>query len=207
MNKTGLIFVIPSILLSGLAVGCHFYQWAILFVIFGIFMAVFFRDPERAIPKDKGCILSPADGKVVFQGGAYEPISKKKMQKISIFMSLWDVHVNRAPTAGRVKEIKYKKGRFLPAFNKKASSENEANFIWFETERFSYVLVQIAGILARRIICYLKLRDEVSLGQRIGLICFGSRVDLYLPVDIRLKPLLGKRVKAGETIFGYLADS
>lgn len=204
MSKTGLIFVIPNFLLSGLAIGCNFYQWAIFFGMFGLLMAFFFRDPKRTIPKDKGCILSPADGKVVFQGEAYEPISKRKMQKISIFMSLWDVHVNRAPIAGRVREIRYKKGRFLPAFKEKASSENEANFILLETERFSYVLVQIAGILARRIICHLKLSDEVSLGQRIGLICFGSRVDLYLPVDIKLKPLLGKKVKAGETIFGYL---
>ncbi len=205
MNRVGWLFITPNVLLSGLAVGYHFYQWAIFFGMFGLFMAVFFRDPKRTIPEDKSYILSPADGKVVFQREAYEPISKRKMQKISIFMSLWDVHVNRAPIAGRVGEISYKKGRFLPAFKEKASSENEANFILFETERFSYVLVQIAGILARRIICYLKLSDEVSLGQRIGLICFGSRVDLYLPVDIKLKPLLGKKVKAGETIFGYLA--
>jgi len=204
MNKTGLIFILPNFLLSGLAMGYHFFPWAIFFGISGLFMTFFFRDPKRTIPEDKDCILSPADGKVVFQGEAYEPISKRKMQKISIFMSLWDVHVNRAPIAGSVREIRYKKGRFLPAFKEKASSENEANFILFETERFSYVLVQIAGILARRIVCYLKRGDGVNLGQRIGLICFGSRVDLYLPLDIRLKPLLGKKVKAGETIFGYL---
>ena len=204
MNKIGLIFILPNFLLSGLAMGYHFFPWAIFFGISGLFMTFFFRDPKRTIPEDKDCILSPADGKVVFQGEAYEPISKRKMQKISIFMSLWDVHVNRAPIAGSVREIRYKKGRFLPAFKEKASSENEANFILFETERFSYVLVQIAGILARRIVCYLKRGDGVNLGQRIGLICFGSRVDLYLPLDIRLKPLLGKKVKAGETIFGYL---
>ena len=204
MSKVGWLFITPNLLLSGLAIGCNFYQWAIFFGIFGLFMAFFFRDPKRDIPKNEKYILSPADGRVVFQGESHDPISRKKVKRISIFMSLWDVHVNRAPMAGRVKEIRYKKGRFLPAFKERASSENEANLILFEKEGFSYILVQIAGILARRIICYLKLGDEVSPGQRIGLICFGSRVDLYLPPNIRLEPLLGKRVKAGETIIGYL---
>jgi phosphatidylserine decarboxylase len=204
MSRVGWLFITPNLLLSGLAVGYRFYPWAILFGVFGLFMAFFFRDPERTAPEEKNCIVSPADGKVVFQGRVYEPISKKKMEKVSIFMSLFDVHVNRVPFDGKVKKIEYKKGRFLPAYKEEAGTFNESNTIFFSTPKGEpFIVTQIAGILARRIVCSLKPGQPAIKGERFGIICFGSKVDLYLPESVSLESLLGKKVKAGKTILGY----
>ena len=202
MHKAGWPLVISAGIVSFFLFLWRWYIVAIGGGILTAFLAYFFRDPERNITEDKKAIVSPADGQVVFLG--LSPLGKDKMKKVSIFMSLFDVHVNRVPFDGEVKKIEYKKGKFLPAYKKEASNCNESNTIFFSTPTGEiFIIVQIAGILARRILCSLKLGQSVKKGERLGIICFGSKVDLYLPKNAVLKPLLGKKVKAGETILGY----
>ncbi|MDL1956316.1 MAG: phosphatidylserine decarboxylase family protein [Candidatus Desulfofervidus auxilii] len=204
MHKSGWPFVIIISIISLFFFLNRWYLIAILSAFITLFFIYFFRDPERFLPLEPNAIVSPADGQVVFLGIDRLPFSQEKAQKVSIFMSLFDVHVNRVPFDGEVKKIEYKKGRFLPAYKTKASIENEANIVFFSTEEGKFfVIVQIAGILARRIICHLKPGQKVKKGERLGIICFGSKVELYLPTSVKLKPLLGKHVKAGETILGY----
>jgi phosphatidylserine decarboxylase len=202
MYKVGWFFTLGIGILSFLFLLFHWYIASGVSVFFMFFFIYFFRDPKRAIVKDKKAIVSPADGKVVFLDSP--SFGKDKLKKISIFMSLFDVHINRAAFEGEVKRIEYKKGRFFPAYKKKASMLNESNNILFSSpEGEEFTIVQIAGILARRIICTLKPGQLVKKGERIGMICFGSKVELYLPEKVNLMPLLGKKVKAGETILGY----
>lgn len=170
------------------------------------FMAWFFRDPERTPPSAPGTVISPADGKIVFSGdcppGIHNPGPGKK---VSVFMSVFDVHVNRAPVSGRVAAVRYNRGRFLAANVDKASLENEQNGVVIETaggRKVAYV--QIAGLIARRIVCDLEEGDEVVRGQRVGMIRFGSRVDVYLPADAALSVRSGDRVRAGESVLGVL---
>ncbi len=164
----------------------------------------FFRDPDRVIPAEKGLVVSPADGKVVAAGVVKNsPFFNGECMKISIFMSVFNVHVNRVPYNGRVKEIDYYPGKFFSANLDKASQQNEHNAVLIEMENGQPLyVVQIAGLIARRIICHLKPEDQVRRGQRFGLICFGSRLDVYLPTDIKLKSTVGDKVKAGTSILG-----
>ena len=170
------------------------------------FMAWFFRDPERTPPSAPGAVISPADGKIVFSGdcpaGIYTAAPGKK---VSVFMSVFDVHVNRAPVSGRVAAVRYNRGKFLAANVDKASLENEQNGVVVETaEGRKVTYVQIAGLIARRIVCDVGEGDEVVRGQRVGLIRFGSRVDVYLPADAALSVRAGDRVRAGESVLGVL---
>lgn len=164
----------------------------------------FFRDPDRVAPAEKGVVVSPADGKVVAAGVVdNSPFLNGKSMKISIFMSVFNVHVNRVPYTGRVKEIDYYPGKFFSANLDKASQQNEHNAVSIEMENGKPLcVVQIAGLIARRIICYIKTGDQLIRGQRFGLICFGSRLDVYLPADIKLKLAVGDKVKAGTSILG-----
>jgi phosphatidylserine decarboxylase len=164
----------------------------------------FFRDPDRVIPIAKGAVVSPADGKVVAAGLVNNsPLLSGEHMKISIFMSVFNVHVNRVPTSGRVKEIDYYPGKFFSANLDKASEQNEHNAVLIEMEDGQPMcVVQIAGLIARRIICHINSGDQVIRGQRFGLICFGSRLDVYLPSDIKLKVTVGDKVKAGTSILG-----
>jgi phosphatidylserine decarboxylase len=164
----------------------------------------FFRDPDRVTPVDKGAVVSPADGKVIAAGLVdNSPFSNGEFMKISIFMSVFNVHVNRVPYNGRVKEIDYYPGKFFSANLDKASEQNEHNAVSIEMETGQPLcVVQIAGLIARRIICYIKPGDQVIRGQRFGLICFGSRLDVYLPADIKLRLAVGDKVKAGTSILG-----
>jgi phosphatidylserine decarboxylase len=164
----------------------------------------FFRDPDRVTPVDKGAVVSPADGKVIAAGLVDKsPFSNGEFMKISIFMSVFNVHVNRVPYNGRVKEIDYYPGKFFSANLDKASEQNEHNAVSIEMETGQPLcVVQIAGLIARRIICYIKPGDQVIRGQRFGLICFGSRLDVYLPADIKLRLAVGDKVKAGTSILG-----
>lgn len=169
-----------------------------------LFVAWFFRDPVRVPPPDGRLIFSPADGKVLsvteVEEGRY---LRRRLCRISIFMSLFDVHVNRVPVAGRVKEVRYHPGRFLVGFAEKASLANEQNAVVIEGKEGEEVLfVQIAGWVARRIVCYLKGGEEVAAGDRMGLIRFGSRVDLYLPMDSEVLVKEGQRVRGGESPVG-----
>jgi phosphatidylserine decarboxylase len=165
----------------------------------------FFRDPERITPKAPGLAVAPADGRIVFVGRAKDPATGETRQKVSIFMNVFDVHVNRTPVAGKVETITYFPGKFLNASLDKASEENERNqFQIVEPDGHSWTVVQIAGLIARRIVCWAEEGDEVQRGQRIGLIKFGSRVDLYLPDAYAACVTIKQRTSAGFTVIAKL---
>lgn len=179
---------------------------ALIALIITLFISYFFRDPDRIVPSHEGAVVSPADGKVVkietvenssfFEGAGL---------KISIFMSVFNVHVNRIPHEGKVRKVSYYPGKFFSANLDKASQENEHNAVFIETEEGKRLcVVQIAGLIARRIICRLQEGDRVDRGQRYGMICFGSRLDVYLPADFKPNVTEGDRLKAGTSVLGDL---
>ncbi len=178
----------------------------LFFLVLTFFICFFFRDPDRVAPRDSAAIVSPADGKVITVGEVETtPFDDQRMLKISIFMSIFNVHVNRIPFDGEVEDIVYHPGKFFSANLDKASKENEHNAIKIRTgDNRSFWVVQIAGLIARRIICKIGKGDKVSKGDRFGLICFGSRLDVYLPTDAKIEVSEGKVVRAGETILGYM---
>ncbi len=181
-----------------------------VFALIGLFatffIAYFFRDPDRVIPNEGGCVISPADGKVILAERVEgNPFDDRTCMKISIFMSIFSVHINRIPFDGTIKNIDYTPGEFLPANLDKASWKNEQNAVLLETEDGKQmVFVQIAGLIARRIICRIRSGDTVSRGQRYGMICFGSRLDIYLPEDVEPIVAIGDYVNAGTSILGYV---
>ena len=175
----------------------------IIMIILSAYIFYFFRDPVRAIPGEK-VIVSPADGLITYIGISKNPLSDKSDQnnynKISIFLSVFDVHVNRMPVDAKISHIKYIPGKFINATLDKSSEENERNIILAENNNVKFYIVQIAGLIARRIVCTIKNKQEVNRGDRIGIIKFGSRVDLYLPEDYRILVTKDQRVVGGETI-------
>lgn len=168
----------------------------------------FFRDPDRLIPDQPAVLVSPADGKVIAASVVEDsPYCAGPAMKISIFMSVFNVHVNRVPFSGIVKEISYYPGKFFSANLDKASLENEHNAVFIEMENGKPLcVVQIAGLIARRIICNIQPGERVIRGQRFGLICFGSRLDVYLPADIKLNVAVGDKVQAGASILGRFGN-
>jgi len=166
----------------------------------------FFRDPNRIVPAGEGLIVSPADGKIIEVSEAKEErFLKDRAIKVSIFLNLFDVHVNRIPCSGRIRGIVYQPGKFLAANKDLASTENEQNAILLETPSgVKIVFVQVAGLVARRIVCWTKEGDEVERGARFGMIRFGSRTDLFLPLGTEIKVQLGQKVKGGSSIIGVL---
>jgi phosphatidylserine decarboxylase len=177
---------------------------AALGLLLALFSLWFFRNPDRTPPSETGAVVSPADGRIVYAGesppGRYALVAGKR---VSVFMSPLDVHVNRAPVTGRVASVRYHKGTFHVASVEKASLMNEQNGVAIVTpEGRTVTYVQIAGMLARRIVCDLKEGDAVRQGQRVGMIRFGSRVDLYLPAEVRLSVVPGDRVRAGQSVVG-----
>ena len=169
----------------------------------------YLRDPDRVIPNQPDAIVSPADGKVI-SVGPVEGTSfyEGSCQKISIFMSVFNVHVNRIPFDGQVKRVGYHPGKFFSANLNKASLQNEHNAVFLETSAGKPLCtVQVAGLIARRIICKVQPGDEVRKGQRFGMICFGSRLDVYLPDDVETKVSVGDKVKAGSSVIGRFAMS
>jgi phosphatidylserine decarboxylase len=170
----------------------------ILLAVLGLFVFFFFRDPERQIPGDPNVVVSPADGHVVEI--VQEPLGPHPGQRISIFLSVFDVHVNRAPVAGKIVGVEYRPGRFYAAMRKRASEQNEMNVISVETPRGNIVFKQIAGAIARRVLCWKSSGDAVSLGERVGMIRFGSRVDLWLPPQAEIVVRRGEKVAGGSSI-------
>ncbi len=169
----------------------------------------FFRDPDRVIPVKDGAMVSPADGRVIVvekvSGG---PGFTAESWKISIFMSVFNVHVNRVPAAGQIEGVRYRPGTFVAADRGEASLRNEHNAVTLETDDGRKIcFVQVAGLIARRIICHIQPGERVLRGQRFGMICFGSRLDVYLPPDTRLGVSVGDRVRAGATILGCLPET
>ena len=203
--KEGFPFLIPAFLLTLFFMGMSWMLLTVLGMLLTLFIAYFFRNPRRNIPNEAHTILSPADGKVIHVGECAEDrFLKENALKVSIFMSLFDVHINRSPASGKVIERVHHPGRFLVASREKASLLNEQNALILETEdRFKILFIQIAGYVARRIVCYPKPGDLLKKGQIFGLIRFGSRVDLYLPVDVEPAVQVGQHVKGGESVIGY----
>ena len=184
-------------------------NWVIVSVFFGaagIFILYFFRDPERVVPDDPCAVVSPADGKVILiEKVTDERFLHGQVLKISIFMNIFNVHVNRIPYDGVVKEIRYQAGQFLAADQARASFENENNAVFLDVEDDRrIVVVQVAGVLARRIVCWAEHGDKVRKGMRFGMIRFGSRLDVYLPLSTQIEVEIDQRVVAGQTVLGYL---
>ncbi len=203
--KEGLPFIIIAALLTLLFVGLGWTVATILGILLTGFVAFFFRNPKRNIPALPNCILSPADGTIVHMGECEENrFLKDKALKVSIFMSVFNVHLNRSPVTGKLLTKSYHPGRFHIASVEKSSLLNEQNAFILETEdRFKVLLIQIAGFVARRIVCYPSAGDTLRMGEIFGLIRFGSRVDLYLPCEVRPTVRVGQRVKGGESVIGY----
>ena len=210
MTREGFKFLIPILAISLILLTLWAYTSEVIILPFAgicfflaLFFVLFFRDPERKIPSGENLIISSADGKVIL----IKPFENldfvgEKGTLVSVFMSVFDVHVNRAPVSGKIKYFKYNPGKFHPAFKDKASLENEQTELGLENEHGKIILKQIAGIIARRIVCKVKPGDSVKAGQRFGMIKFGSRVDLFLPENVEIKVELNQKVKAGETIIG-----
>jgi len=198
MIKEGYQFAAPPLVLAVLCVGFGWYPAAIIFSLLGVFVFYFFRDPERRIPAEPNVVVSPADGHVVEI--AEEALDSTEGRRISIFLAVWDVHVQRAPVAGRIAKVVYHPGKFYAAMRAAASRENEQNVIYMDTARGRLVFKQIAGAIARRVICWKKPGENVALGERVGMIRFGSRVDLWLPKEAQIIARRGQKVKGGETV-------
>jgi phosphatidylserine decarboxylase len=173
-----------------------------------LFTAWFFRNPKRAVPQVEGAVVAPGDGRVIAIETEYEPrFLKDQAKRISIFLNVFDVHVSRVPCDGTIRDITYQPGRFVAANRPEATLRNEQNALMIQTRQGSKVLcVQVAGLIARRIVCWAKPGEHVSRGERYGLIRFGSRMDLFLPMAARLQVGIGDYVKGGETILAELAE-
>ncbi len=203
--KEGLNFVYVTGLVGILSGLMGFYVFAALCLLFSLFCAFFFRNPERKPPEDKRIFVSPADGKVlrIDDVEMTDPI-KGRYKKISVFMNVFNVHVNRIPYPGRVERVIYRSGKFLSANLDKASEDNEKNAVVLATkDGRKFMTVQIAGLIARRIICWISEGMSVNRGERFGLICFGSRVEVFLPPGTSVLVKAGQKVRAGETPLGY----
>lgn len=198
------IFAFLTILAAIFSFNCL----TIIFLLITAFTLYFFRDPERFVPEDENAIICPADGKIIVMERVSEnPFIEGHAFKVSIFMNVFNVHVNRNPIAGKVEKIIYKPGQFYSADSKKGAEYNENCGVIVETANSKKIAyVQVAGLIARRIVCWLEKGDTVTAGKRFGLIRFGSRVDLYLPVDAVIEVKLGDKVRSGETILGYISE-
>jgi phosphatidylserine decarboxylase len=201
MVKEGYAYGLPLLLISGALFGLHIFIPAVIFLIAALFVLNFFRNPDRNIPADPGALVSPADGRVVQI--TEEEFEGQRMQRLSIFMSPLDVHVNRAPIAGTVRKVRYTPGAFRVASRAEASVENEQNTFTIEGEQGTVHVKQIAGALARRIVFWKRPGDQLTRGERVGLIKFGSRVDVLVEVGTEWRVQVGDSVKAGSTILGF----
>jgi phosphatidylserine decarboxylase len=201
--REGIVYItLPAVLAMILAL-LGYWWLALIFVLPLLFMIYFFRDPEREPPPDPDVIVSPADGRVT-RVERLAPGAAASPTLVSIFLSPLDVHVNRAPIAGRITDVSYTPGKFLMATDERASLVNEQNAVTIEGSGLVVVCKQIAGILARRIVCWKHANDEVALGERFGLIKFSSRTDLILPENVTVHVSAGDRVKGGSSIIGRI---
>jgi phosphatidylserine decarboxylase len=199
-------FVVSAVLLL-LAHYVHgvFYVLGSLTLLLAAFSVFFFRNPERDTPTDENAVIAPADGMVIFSGKVVEPHTGQEMEKISIFMSVFNVHINRVPVTGKVVDGFYTKGKFFDVRDERASFENEQQGLVIETVNGAkLVVVQVAGLIARRIVCYAKVGDMLTRGRRYGLIRFGSRLDVYFPLGTKVQVEMGQKTFCGETVLGTL---
>jgi phosphatidylserine decarboxylase len=198
MVKEGYYFGLPPLALSFAAFFLHWTVVAVILVFLASFVFYFFRDPERAIPSEPGALVSPADGRVVVV--TEEENAESVGKRISVFLAIWNVHVNRSPEAGTIAAMDYRPGKFLAAMRERASFENEQNVISLSTAAGEIVFKQIAGLIARRVVCWKKPGDIVRRGERIGLVRFGSRVDMWVPSGTEILVKVGDNVKGGSSV-------
>ena len=205
--REGYPFILGSVFATAIIAVLGLYELALFFLAVTFFVSCFFRDPERVIPEEKGALVSPADGKVLGVSVVQESeFAAEKMLKVSIFMSIFNVHVNRIPENGRVTDVAYYPGKFFSANLDKASRDNERNAVSMEIGRGrKLIVVQVAGLIARRIICKIRKGDRLSRGARFGMICFGSRLDVYLPPETVPAVSVGDKVLAGTSVLGHLS--
>ncbi|MGH9743244.1 MAG: phosphatidylserine decarboxylase family protein [Candidatus Acidiferrum sp.] len=198
MVKEGYYFGLPLLVLG---VAAYLLEWAavaVILVCLALFVFSFFRDPERVIPREAGAVVSPADGRVV--AVTDEEYDGRPGKRISIFLAVWNVHVNRAPAEGTITKLEYKPGKFLAAMKAQASLENEQNVFTLSTVAGEMVFKQIAGLIARRVVSWKKTGERVARGERIGLVRFGSRADIWLPREAELLVKVGDNVKGGSSV-------
>jgi phosphatidylserine decarboxylase len=199
LAREGWPFIIGSGVIAAVVTYACGWGWAAPVWIFFVFCVQFFRDPPREIPQGEKLVLSPADGRIV----AIEPV-RDPWLKVSVFMNVFNVHSNRSPVDGEVKQVWYHPGKFVNADLAKASTENERNALHIRTANHDVTCVQVAGLIARRILCYVEAGATLTRGQRYGFIRFGSRVDVYLPTDSRVKVTIGDKVSATTTVLAEL---
>ena len=204
--RQGFPFILPLLILTVIFAFFGKIWISSLFFLMTAFVTWFFRNPERKSPEDAKVIVSPADGRVIkIEDVAENGLMKGPSKKISIFMNVFNVHVNRIPYSGTVNSVRYREGKFFSANLDKASTSNEKNSVLIETDKGKQILTeQIAGLIARRIECWLEEGMHVNKGDRFGLIRFGSRLDIFLPADTAVAVSIGDKVKAGETPIGWL---
>ena len=198
MVRDGIFYALGLLAVAGLVAYFTSIWWAAPPLLLAAFFLWFFRDPERTIPSEPGVIVSPADGKVTHIGACQ--VGGEERKRISIFLNVFDVHVNRSPMAGRIKNIEYKPGKFVNAMDPACAEENEQNTVTVEGEGRTIIFKQIAGILARRIVFSKRVGEAVERGERVGLIKFGSRTDVLLPLGAELTVAVGDHVKGGASI-------
>ena len=205
MVKEGYWYGLPLLLVAGGAFVLHVYLFGAAFSVLALLILNFFRDPRREIPQDAGLIVSPADGRIVQV--VDEIHDGRRVRRLSIFMSPLDVHVNRSPSAGVIRNVAYRKGAFSIASKDEASLENEQNVFLLEGEQGRVIVKQIAGAVARRIVFWKRVGDRLARGERVGLIKFGSRVDVILEPGTALRVKVGDHVHAGSSILGTTQSS
>jgi phosphatidylserine decarboxylase len=198
MVKEGYTFGLPLLVLGGVFYLLHWNFAAVVLVLLALFVFSFFRDPERVIPAEAGAVVSPGDGRVVVVTD--EEYEGRAGKRVSIFLAVWNVHVNRSPAAGTITKMEYRPGKFLAAMMERASLENEQNVFTLSTEAGEIVFKQIAGLIARRVVSWKKIGDKVTRGERIGLVRFGSRVDLWVPKGAEILVKVGDNVKGGSSV-------
>jgi phosphatidylserine decarboxylase len=205
MVKEGYYFGLPLLVTGAVAYLAEWTVAAIIMACLALFVFSFFRDPERVIPNEAGAIVSPADGRVVVVTD--EENGGRPGKRISIFLAIWNVHVNRAPAEGVITNLEYKPGKFLAAMREQASSENEQNIFTLSTDAGEMVFKQIAGLIARRVVSWKKAGERVARGERIGLVRFGSRADIWMPRDAEIAVKPGDHVKGGSSVLARWAPS
>ncbi len=213
MAKEGLsiifitLFVTLGMLLLYYSAKSNFFLYCFFISAFlSMFVAYFFRDPERAIPQEPGLIVSPADGKVIEIAEEENKYMEGRARRVSIFLSVFNVHINRMPADGKAEMVKYYKGEFLAAWDEKASLKNEQTHIGVNCGKYKILVKQIAGLIARRIVCKVHEGETYKRGDRIGLIKFGSRTDIFLPLNAELKVKIGDKVAGGSSIIAKMPE-
>ncbi|MCH6584245.1 MAG: phosphatidylserine decarboxylase [Nitrosomonadaceae bacterium] len=205
--REGWSFITGAIVIAALVNILAGWLWAVPFWLIAFFILQFFRDPPRVVPQKTNAVLSPADGRIVAVESVQDPYLKRDAIKVSVFMNVFNVHSNRSPVDGKVRNKWYFPGKFINATLPKASLENERNALWIKTDNgLDITCVQVAGLIAKRILCHVKTGDYLARGQRFGFIRFGSRVDVYLPLNTEIKVNIGDKVYATLTILAELAQ-